>query len=283
MIDFKKINLILIVLIALLLSFVVVYNVHKYMKIEAPTFERLVSARIMGTNERDVFLEMVWSVQNPSRRNFSISETEMFFYEFGEPIARIYFEEKIRISPRRSTNIKVYATIEKHKFESLMYNFIDVYSFNMSGTTKASTLFMRKELKMFQFIPINIKEMVTNYLILSFRNAIAVDRVNFYNEGSNSGVEFNLRMLNRTGFDLRIEDFTGDLEINRTISGFNPVIEQVAYLDGVTRGITKLRFSLDQRFVADEQPFRYVISGLMKMVLWDTEYIVSVEISGDSM
>jgi len=279
MTDYKRLNLILMIVIVLTFSSLVIFYIYKYINIEPPTFDGLVSTRILGANERDVFLEMVWRVQNPSGLHYTITHTNMHFYEFGEPIARIFFEENLSINPTKSTNVRVYATIEKGVFESLMYNFIDVYSFNMSGTARARVLFFTKELQMHQFIPISIKEMVTNFLQLSFRNAIAVERVGF----NNTDVEFHLRLLNRTGFDLVITEFNGDLEVNRNIVGFNPVLEPVIFADNSTRGTTRLRFTTSQRFAGNDQPFRYVLSGLMKLNLWETEYLVAVEISGENM
>jgi len=268
-------------MIALLLASLVVFYIYKYINIEPPTFESLVSTRILGTNDRDVFLEMVWRVQNPSGLHYTITHTNMHFFEFGEPIARIFFEENLSISPTKSTNVRVFATIEKSVYESLMYNFIDVYSFNLSGTARARVLFFTKELQMSQFIPISIKEMVTNFLQMSFRNAIVVDRVEFQNVANHTEAEFHLRLLNRTGFNLVISEFNGDLDLNRNIVGFNSVIGPVVFTDNITRATTRLRFTLSQRFASDGQPIRYVVTGLLKLNLWDTEYVVAVEISGE--
>ena len=281
MTDYKRLNLILMIVIVLTFSSLVIFYIYKYINIEPPTFDGLVSTRILGANERDVFLEMVWRVQNPSGLHYTITHTNMHFYEFGEPIARIFFEENLSINPTKSTNVRVYATIEKGVFESLMYNFIDVYSFNMSGTVRARVLFFTKELQMFQFIPISIKEMVTNFLQMSFRNAIAVERVGFHNVGNTTEAEFHLRLLNRTGFDLAVTEFNGDLDLNRNITGFNSALMPVVFRDNMSRGTTRLRFTLNQRFVHDDQPIRYVISGLMKLSLWEREYLVAVEISGE--
>ena len=275
--SYKKVNKILLCLSILLIASCLSFYVYKYVNIQSPEFDNLISARIIGANESDIFVEMTWAVKNPSRLYYMIDDTDIYFYEFGEPIARIFFEERISVNPFSSTNVRTIATINRYNFERLMYNFIAEYSFNIIGTARARVLFFPKTIRINQFIPINIKAMVNDFLQESFRNAITVERLHV----RGTQLEFSLGFLNRTGLNLEISEFSGEVEINRTVSSSRSVFEPVVFDSNNPRLLTWLRFNFVNQAVFVGQPLRYVVSGMFIIRLWDGEYRIPVELVGE--
>ena len=264
-----------------MLSICIALYIYKYMYIQDIEFKELVSARMLGANDKDFFLELIWNAQNSSYTAFKIDIAELFFYEFEEVIARVFLDDTVYINPFTASVFVVNATLNRETYERLIYNFIDAYAFNLIGTAKAKTLFFSKNLRIDKHIPINIKDIYCAFLSESFKNSILVENIDLIGRQNNLYIDCNITIFNRTGFDLYISDFEGNIYLSRVGNGVSTHFEPIRFIDNETTNTSSMSFVLDTHIPNDTAYHRYLIEGTMTAVFWDTEFKFPIEIIGE--
>ena len=277
----KKINRYFLISSIIMLGIITFIQFYVYQNIKEPVFIQLVSARILGANERDFFIDLIWEVNNESITAYNIDITELNFHEFNETIARVYFNDMIKINPFTVSTFKVTATLNRDTFERLMSNYIESYSFNLTGTAKAKTLFFSKDLDIYKFIPINIISLINDFLYESFKNSIIVERITYSEQSGRLLVDCDISLYNRTGLEMIVSDFEGKLYLNNfegTVIHFEPI----RFVNNMPRRVSRIRFGIDNYPLEDSINNRYYIDGNITASLWEKEFIFPVEIIGEN-
>jgi hypothetical protein len=272
-----KINAFFVYASVIMLSLCLILNIYTYYSLKHPEFKTQQSERVLGVGDQDVYLEMVWSFENPSKLPYRISKSELYFYENEDPVARIYFSRNQLIKAFTKSNLNVNLTINKDFFEMLMQNNIDTYSFNMQGYAQARVLFFPKKVEINQYIPINISNLLSDFLDESFRNAVIFEGLTI----SRSYIESEVIIINRTGFDLFIDDFEGHLEINNNISGSTDVFTPISFTSDEKSKTTYIRFISEEPIVDIPTAYSYLITGYLSVQLWELEYVFPIIIMGE--
>jgi len=254
---------------------------NTYFNISAPIYKNLVSARLLGVNNRDFFMELVWESQNKTFTSYSIDASELHFYERGIEIARVYLDDTIIINPFTSSIFIASATLNRDTFENLIYNYIEAFTFNLQGSIRAKTLFFGRELILEKNIPINIKELFNGFLQESFRNAVSMENISMAREADINILNCEINLYNRTGFDLFISSFEGNININRISNGTVISFEPISFSNNETTRNSNMSFRLDDNIQEDSSYFRYILEGIMTAVYWDTEFFFPIEIVGE--
>ena len=279
---YKIINLCLIVASIILLCGSIFIHVNAFVNISEPEFENLISARLLGVNNRDFFLELVFQTQNMSNVVYQIRDAELYFFEFERTIANVYLYDTVNINPFTSSIFEVNATLNRDIFERLIADFIDAYSFILIGSIQVKTFFFSRELKVYYNIPINIKELFNNFLGESFKNSISVENISLTEEGSLIFLDCDINVFNRTGFDLNINSFEGIINVNRISDGRCISFEPIGFSSNHPTRSSTLRFRIHDDVLGDAQNLRYIIEGTMTAILWETEFNFPILIIGEN-
>ncbi|MCL2064642.1 MAG: hypothetical protein FWG98_09780 [Candidatus Cloacimonetes bacterium] len=278
---YKKISIIILLTSLLMLTVCLTIHFNTYFNISAPIYKNLVSARLLGVNNRDFFMELVWESQNKTFTSYSIDASELHFYERGIEIARVYLDDTIIINPFTSSIFIASATLNRDTFENLIYNYIEAFTFNLQGSIRAKTLFFGRELILEKNIPINIKELFNGFLQESFRNAVSMENISMAREADINILNCEINLYNRTGFDLFISSFEGNININRISNGTVISFEPISFSNNETTRNSNMSFRLDDNIQEDSSYFRYILEGIMTAVYWDTEFFFPIEIVGE--
>ena len=279
--NIKKINFSLLTISFVLILFSISIKMIAFLNIKAPEFKKLISARIIGTDERNMFIEMIWELNNVSNIPYSLRNSEMFFFESENKIASIVFDDKFTVKSFSSTSIKINVTLDKRIFEKLVLNYIDSYSFHLQGNADVRFLFFSKKIFLNQFIPVNIKSLINDFLIDGLKNFFQIKSVESHFENEKSNLIFKIDALNRISLPHTILSFKGKVFINKEITGTVYTFSPVQFIDEINNVNTELIFKLDNKFETDIVPFRYFIKGFLEVRIWDNLYDIPFEMIGE--
>jgi len=244
-----------------------------------PEFVKLTSTRLLGANERDIFIEMTWTVKNVSLFPYVLDNTNLYFHEQEIQIARVFFEDAVLINAFADSKIKVNAAINRDVFERLIRNSIDDYSFDLRGTAEAKFLFvLARKLSVTQHIPINITNLVTNFLQDSFKNAIYLEQILL----AENYINCIIAIINRPGFKMDITAFEGNIQIGKSKSGRAEYFYTTQFSPEDIKKTTRLRFTTEQNLIDKNFSQSYFIEGLLTVILWGREYNFPIKVVGDS-
>ena len=207
----------------ILIGLCVIVNVATYLLTPSPVFNNLISARILGKNETDTFLEMVWELDSQSYFAYVADSTELYIVEGGYAIARLNTDNNIAVRPSEVTMVKMSVIMNNEWFERFAKDPNELYPFQVQGTVVAKVLFFYKVLPVNQTMPIKLKLLVNDFLTDSFKNAIMIENVRV----TNNYVDCNLNIFNRPAFDMELKELSGSIQINNnlfgTVNQFTPV------------------------------------------------------------
>jgi LEA14-like dessication related protein len=126
------------------------------MSIEAPRLDKLISSEIMMSDKEVVVIKTFWNIYNPSQLAYSITDYELYFYQEEEVIGEVYFSNNQAIKPFKETETEIRAKIKKSVFEKIIKDKNAIYTFNLGGKIKVSSLILSKEIEMEQLLPIEV-------------------------------------------------------------------------------------------------------------------------------
>ena len=264
-----------------MLLFCTLFHFFSYKNISNIDLNGIVSARMLGANGKDVFLEISIEARSPLNILFWIDSPELYFYEFGEKIANVYLYETLYINPFEPSFFVINTTINRETYESLIYNFIEAYTFNLIGTIRTNTLFFSKELQVYRQIPINIKELFENFLNESFRNSIYVENIYWDVLENDVLIECEINIFNRTGFELCVENFVGEIYLNRIGLGVSSFFNPIKFSDYETTKVSSIEFILENNISEEHNNYRYLIDGIISTVFWNTVFNFPIQIIGE--
>ena len=264
---------------AIIVVFCIAHTILLFVATKPPEFQSLINTRLLGANDRDIFIEMTWNVRNVSLFPYILDNANLFFYEQEFQIARVFLEDAVIVNAFAHTRIKVNAAINRDIFERLIRNSIDDYSFDLRGTAEARFLFVfGKELQMTQYIPIRITKLLSDFLQDSFKNAIFFEQIIIADNSTDCIIVF----INRTGFEMEIMAFDGKIQIGKSHSGTADYFFPVYFREDERRKTTRIRFKTESTLLDRNFSQRYFVEGRMKVGLWGREYAFPVYLLGEN-
>jgi len=259
----------------ILIGLCVLINVATYFLIPSPVFENLISARILGKNETDTFLEMIWEINSNSYFAYIIDYTELYLVEEGNAITKVNTDNNINVNPYEVSLVKMTATINNAWFAQFAGDPRELYPFNIQGNVVTRVLFFYKVLNINQILPIKLKLLVNDFLVDSFKNSLMIESVRI----SDDFVECNLNIVNRSMFDLDITEFSGSMQINNNLFGTVNLFTPVSFLNHETRKTGYVRF-ITNRPAPQNLNNRYFIEGHLKVHCFNFDFIFPISIIG---
>jgi hypothetical protein len=218
---------------------------------------------------------MTWIAKNVSLFPFIIDNTNLHFHEQELQIARVFFDDSVLINAFAESRIKINAGISKDIFETFAKNLIDQYSFDLRGTVEAKfLLFLTKELRIAQHIPIDISFLLKNFLEDSFKRAIFIEQILL----TETHVECIVSFLNRPGFPMYIANFDGNIQIGRTNSGRSDFFGPIFLEQNQQRNTTRIRFTRENTILDGSFNQRFFIEGNLTVILWGAEYVFPIRL-----
>ena len=277
--ELKYIKNRLITLSIIILVLCILHTIVVYMATKPPEFTGLISTRLLGADETNIFIEMTWNVKNVSLFPYILDNTHLFFHEQELQIAQVFPADAALINAFADSKIKVRATINRDVFERLIRNSIDYYSFDLRGTAEARFLWLfSKELEMSQHIPIEINALLSTFLQDSFRNAIYFEQIII----TESAVDCIIAFVNRTGFEMEIRGFESNIQIGRTNSGHSDYFYPVHFRPDERMKTTRIRFQLQNTLIDRNFSQRYFLDGYLTIGLWEREYTFPMRLIGEN-
>ena len=279
----KKINKIILLTSCTILLICAIFNVWIFYSIEPPVFNTVISATIVGTDEHNISVEMTIDIDNTSKIPFKITDTDIFFYDFENTIARVHLVEETFINALSNTIIKINACIQKETFENLMINAIEQYSFHLVGNIQTKVFFIPKHLKVNKYVAVDVNSLLTKFITDSFKNSIVIDDIRFINESNFDFMLCNITFLNKAGLHLYIKNFVANVEVNSYSYGTMDFFEPFAFRHHEARKVASARFRFPQsrENLTGIGQYRYCIDGNMIVELWEQTYQFPVEMIGE--
>ena len=259
--------------------FCIAHTILVFVATKPPEFLGLMSTRLLGANDRDIFIEMTWNVRNVSLFPYILDNATLHFHEQEIQIARVFLDDAVIVNAFANTRIKVNAAINRDIFERLIRNSIDDYSFDLRGSAEARFLFIfGKKLPIAQYIPIRITNLLSDFLQDSFKNAIFFEQIIITDTSTDCIIVF----INRTGFEMEIMAFDGKIQIGKSHSGTADYFFPVYFREDESRKTTRIRFRTESTLIDRNFNQRYFVDGRMKVELWGREYAFPVYLLGEN-
>ena len=276
----KRLNIFLIIISILIIFVCFVYNAIAYSFISNLEFNRIISTRIIGTDVNDIFVEIVWEVQNDSISSYNLSINEAYLFELGERVGNIYFDPISTIKGNSGTRLSIRADIPREIFERLMTNHIDSYTFHMIADATGWILFFPKNIRINQHLPIDIRLLINHFLSESLRNFLSVESAGIISERNANYLLCNISVYNRCQMDLFFREFEGTVEIDREFTGVLAGFEPIRFAANETVKNTNMRFRIDRNFIPNDTA-GFILNGAFKVALWGRVYVVPIELMGE--
>jgi len=276
-----KKNRILLYVCLCILALCLAYHLIVYFLVKPFVFQELTSAKILGSNEKYFFVEMKWNIANRYIVPYKVSVTESFFFENEVILGEVEFVgETQRIGSFKPNELTLNATIPRDTFQLLMSNMIDQYAFHMVAYANVQSLFFKKEMRIDQFLPVNINRLMIDFLSSEFGNRISVKNVYFQDIQNQTIMTCEVDVMNRGGLELFFRNFEGRVSVNPQVNGTASAFTPVHFLPNETAKTMQIVFRLDNLLQSKEN-IGYTINGSMQVNLWSRTYRFTIELIGE--
>jgi len=262
------------------------YHLVAYFIVRPFVFQELTSARILGSNESSFFIELQYRAKNPYLVPYKVSPTEAFFYDNEALSGEVEFiDEVIKIRSFTNNLIRLNITLPRETFQRLMSNRIDEYAFQMVAYLRVQNpffIFFIKEMRLNQFLPVNINRLMLDYLSAEFGNRISMNKesIRFQDLQNQTIMTCEVSIMNRGNLELFFRSFEGTVHLNYQINGTASSFTPVQFTRQDRAKTAQMVFRLDN-ILQKKDDVGYTISGNMIVSLWGRNYRFPIELIGE--
>jgi len=258
-----------------------IYHAVVYFLLPLPDFIEPISVKVLGNEGSDFAIEMRCAIANKYHIPY-----KLYFTDAKDDILTDieFIEDTVRIPMFSRQYLSLRATLPRKTIAQLMADGKSGVSFHLLANAQVKSFLPHRQRKIDQFLPINIYKLLYEFLTDEYqKNMISINNntVRFENVANNATMNCEISIKNRGGLDLHFTGLEeGKVSINRRITGSVQSFTPIYFRSTDEVLSTRMSFFIPER-VDRSQEIGYMISGNIKIGLWNWTFHVPIELVGE--